>query len=48
MTDESAGAATAEFFGLKSKRYSYLVDDNSDHKKSVSRNVVTISHNEYK
>ena len=48
MTDESAGAATAEFFGLKSKRYSYLVDDNSDHKKSVSRNVATISHNEYK
>ena len=48
MTDESADVAIEEFVGLKSKRYSYLVDDNSDHKKGVSRNVATTSHNKYK
>ena len=49
--DETAGAAIEEFVELKPKVYSYLVDDNSEHKKAkgVSRNVVaTISHNEYK
>ena len=37
--------------GLKPKMYSYLVNDNSEHKKAkdVNKNVVaTISHNEYK
>ena len=51
MQDETAGAAIIEFVGLKSKMYSNLVDDNSEHKKAkgVNRNiVVTISHNEYK
>ena len=51
MKDETAGAAIEEFVGLKPKRYSYLVDDNSEHKKAkdVSRNIfATISHNEYK
>ena len=51
MKDETAGAAIEEFVGLKPKGYSYLVDDNSEHKKAkdVSRNIfVTISHNEYK
>ena len=51
MKDETAGVAIKEFFGLKPKMYSYLVDDNSKHKnaKGVNRNVVaTISHNEYK
>ena len=42
MKDETAGVATEEFVGLKSKMYSYLVDDNSLHKraKGVNRNVV--------
>ena len=51
MKDETDGLANEEFVGLKPKMYSYLVDDNSDHKKakSVNKNVVaTISHNEYK
>ena len=37
--------------GLKPKMYSYLVNDNSEHKKAkdVNKNVVaTTSHNEYK
>ena len=48
---ETAGVAIEEFVGLKPKVYSYLVDDNSEHKKAkrVNKNVVaTISHNEYK
>ena len=48
MKDETAGAAIEEFVGLKSKMYSYLVDDNCDHKnaKGLNKNVVgTISHN---
>ena len=51
MKDETAGVATEEFVRLKPKMYSYLVNDNSEHKKAkvVSRNAVAaISHNEYK
>ena len=51
MKDETAGVAIEEFVGLKPKMYSYLVDDNSEHKKTkgVNKNVVaTISYNEYK
>ena len=51
MKDETAGTAIEEFLGLKPKMYSYLVDDNNDHKKpnDVNKNVVaTISHNEHK
>ena len=51
MTDETAGVAIEEFVGLKPKMYSYLVNDNSKHKKAKggNRNVVaTISHNKYK
>ena len=51
MKDEIAGVAIEEFVGLKPKKYSYLVDDNSEHKKpkGVNRNVVgTISHDKYK
>ena len=51
MKDETAGAAIEEFVGLKPKMYSYLVDNNSGHKKEkgVNRNVVaTITHNQYK
>ena len=51
MKDETAGVAIEEFVRLKPKMCSYLVDDNSEHKKAkgVNKNVVaTISHNEYK
>ena len=51
MKDATAGVAIEEFVGLKPKMYSYLVDDNSEHKKAkgVNRNIVAaISHNEYK
>ena len=51
MKDERAGAAIEEFVGLKSKMYSYLVDDNREHRKAkgMNRNIVaTVSHDEYK
>ena len=49
MKDETAAVVIEEFVGLKPKMYSYLVDDNSEHKKAKGwyRNIVaTISHNE--
>ena len=51
MKDETACVAIEKFVGLKPKMYSYLVDNNSEHKKTkgVNRNIVAImSHNEYK
>ena len=51
MKDETDGIAIEEFIGLKPKMYSYLVDDNSEHKKAkgVNKNVdATISQNECK
>ena len=33
MKDETAGVATKEFVELKPKMYSFLVDDNSEHKR---------------
>ena len=33
MEDETAGVAIKELVVLKPKMYSYLVDDNSEHKK---------------
>ena len=51
MKDETAGIVIAQFARLKPKMYSYLVNDNSEHKKTkgVNRNVVAkLSHNEYK
>ena len=51
MTDETAATAIAEFVGLKPKIYSYLVDNNNEHKRAngLNKNVfVTINHNEYK
>ena len=48
MKDETTGVAIEEFVGLKPKMCSYLVCDNSDHKKakSVNKNIVaTRSHN---
>ena len=38
MKDETAGVAIEEFVGLKPKMYSYLVDDNSEHKKAKGDN----------
>ena len=51
MKDETRGVASEEFVGLKPKMYSFLVDDNSEHKKAkgVNKNVIAIIlHNEYK
>ena len=51
MEDETGRVAMKEFVGLKPKMYSFLGEDNSEHKKTkpVNRNVVaTIGHNEYK
>ena len=51
MKYESAGVAVTEFLGLKTKIYSFLVEDNNEYRKAkgVNRNVVTtISPNEYK
>ena len=51
MKDETTGVVIEKFVGLKSKVYSYLVDDNREHKKTmgINKNVVaTVSHNEYK
>ena len=51
MKDEIAGVAIEDFSGLRPKMYSYLVNNNSEHKKAkgVDRNVAaTISHNKYK
>ena len=51
MKDETEGVETEEFVELKSKIYSFLINDNSEHKKSkgVNRNAVaTINHNKYK
>ena len=34
MKDEIGGLTIEEFVGLKPKMYSFLVDDNSEHRKS--------------
>ena len=50
MKDENGGAAIKEFVRLKPKMYSFLIDNNSEHKKAkdVNRNVAaTICHNKY-
>ena len=51
MKDETGCFAMEEFLGLKSKMYSFLVDDSSEHEKAkgVNKNVVaTITHGECK
>ena len=51
MKEETAGVAIKGFVGLMPKMCSYLVDDNSKHKKAkgINKNIVmSISHNEYK
>ena len=51
IKDESTVVTIKEIVVLKPKMYSFLVDDNSGHKKAkyVNRNVVApISDNEYK
>ena len=35
MKDETGGVAIKEFVGLKPKMFSFLVDNNSEHKKEV-------------
>ena len=50
MKEETAGALTEKAIGLQTKKYLYLVDDNSEQKKErdVNKNVVsTIRYNEY-
>ena len=50
MKAETAGASTEKPIRLQTKKYLYLVDDNSEHKKErdVNKNVVsTIRYNEY-
>ena len=47
--DETSDVAIKEFVALKPKIYSFLVDDNSEHKKAKGTNknvVATISHKE--
>ena len=49
MKDERDGAVIEELVGLKPKMYSYLVDDNSEHKKAKGVNRIFVSkiiHNE--
>ena len=51
MKDKTGGFAIKEFVRLKPKMYSFLVEDNSEHKKvkGVNRNVVAAKiHNKYK
>ena len=51
MKNGTAGVVIEEFVGLKPKMYSYLVDNNSEHKraKGVNKNIfATVSHNKYK
>ena len=51
MKGGTSGVAIEEFVGLKPKMYSFLVDNNSEHKKAkvvIKIVVMTISHNKYK
>ena len=43
MKDETGGVAVEEFFELKPKIYSLLVDDNSEHKNSYLNDVLIFS-----
>ena len=51
MKNETAGVAIEEFFELKPKMYSYLVDGNREHKKTkgIKKSIIAIiiNHNEY-
>ena len=38
MKDETVGVGIKEFLGLKPKIHSFLVDDNSEHKKAKGMN----------
>ena len=48
MKDETWGVAIEEFVGLKPKIYSFLVNDNSGHKKEEDVNRKNRSRSEYK
>ena len=47
MKNETRGVVVKELVALKPKMYSYLVDDNSEHKKAkgVNRNIITTIRN---
>ena len=42
MKDETAGAAIEERVGLKPRIYSYLADDNSEHKQAKCVNAMLL------
>ena len=42
MKDGKSGVAIKEFFGLKSKMYSFLVDDSSKYKKVKGANKMLL------
>ena len=42
MKDDTAGVAIKEFVGLKTKMYSYLLDDNREHKKAKDINKLLL------
>ena len=42
MKNETSSVATEEFVELKTKRYSFLVDDSSDHKKAKGVNKYVV------
>ena len=42
MNDEKSGVAVKKFAGLKPKMYSFLVDDNSEHKTSKGVNKIAV------
>ena len=51
MENKTAGVSIEEFVGLKPKMNSYLVNENSQHKKAKGENknvALTINHNGYK
>ena len=51
MKEETGGAAIEEFVQLKTKMYSFFVDDRIEHKKAKTANknvVAAISYGEYK
>ena len=52
MKDETAGVAIKELVGLKSKMYSFLVDESDEHEKTKGVNKIVLATimntNEYK
>ena len=44
IKDETDGVAMKEFVGLKSKMYSFLVNDRSEHKKANGMNKYVVAY----